>query len=382
MAVLRFLNGDAATGRLRFPPATVLSWCGGMLVMALALFIAHWEFELGLPQTMKSFAGWAKGWALLAVFPLIGAMLPIRPIVVVRALSWLSLQTLVLAPVFVFAELAGLPSVLYVSPLHVIASGPEFFDVSVFQLDEVTGKARWRFYSPWATAAAFLASIGFITALFERSQRLKLVGMLSAVVVFLMSGSRLSAVALPLVLVLMIVVSNATSPRAFAILAVVVTIGALLSQELVAAFENATDTFNSARADSSRVRAALGNIAVHRWSTEAPIFGHGVLEPGGHVVQRMMIGSHHTWWGLLFVKGAAGFAALALPFAVTSVALALRAQADRVARAALGILIAMLLFSFADNLEIIAYLMWPALILMGIALRRPIMNPFIGRLGS
>ena len=150
----------------------------------------------------------------------------------------------------------------------------------------------------------------------------------------------------------------------------------------VNAFGNAVDTFNNARAASSRVRTALADIAIHRWREEAPLFGHGILERGGHVVERMMIGSHHTWWGLLFVKGAVGFAALALPMAATVAALTMRAQADRMARPALGVVLAMLMFSLADNLEIIAYLMWPGLVLVGAALRRPILNPLVPRLGA
>jgi hypothetical protein len=44
--------------------------------------------------------------------------------------------------------------------------------------------------------------------------------------------------------------------------------------------------------------------------------------------------------------------------------------------------IAMLLFSFADNLEIVAYLVWPALLLLGIALGRPVASPYVQRLGA
>jgi len=367
---------------VRTPPATVGVWCVGMFAMAVALLIAHYDFELGFLQTVKSFIGWMKGWALLAIFPLIGATLSIRPLIVVRALSVLSLHTLALAPLFLMSEAVGLPQSLYISPLHVLASGPEFFDVTLYAIDDVTGKARWRFFSPWATAAAFLAGIGFIVAVYEKSLTYRIVGIASALAVFYMSGSRLSAVALPAVLILMVVGSTLINPRAWLVLAAVATLGVLLSHEVLSAIDTAVESFNNARAASSRVRAALGNIAVHRWMTEAPVFGHGILEPGGHVVERMMIGSHHTWWGLLYVKGAVGFVALAVPMTVTVAALVVRAQADRVARIGLGIVLSMILFSFADNLEVIAYQMWPALILLGIALARPVRNPLAPRLGA
>ena len=88
------------------------------------------------------------------------------------------------------------------------------------------------------------------------------------------------------------------------------------------------------------MRAALASIAYHRWVTEAPVFGHGIVERGPHLVQYMPIGSHHTWHGLLFVKGAVGFLGLAIPLAWSIVELALKAQADRVARAGLGVMLA------------------------------------------
>ena len=45
------------------------------------------------------------------------------------------------------------------------------------------------------------------------------------------------------------------------------------------------------------------------------IWGHGTVERGPHIVEYMPIGSHHTWNGLLFVKGMVGYAGLAVPMA-------------------------------------------------------------------
>lgn len=61
-----------------------LTWILGMSIMLIALVIAHFDYELGIPKLIKSSIGWAKGWALLAVFPLIGS-LNIRPQLIYRA---------------------------------------------------------------------------------------------------------------------------------------------------------------------------------------------------------------------------------------------------------------------------------------------------------
>jgi hypothetical protein len=364
-------------------PPCVAAWMAGMMAMLVALVIAHADFELGLVQLVKSTMGWIKGWALFAVFILAGAVMQIRAPVIYRATGILAVQTLMLAPVFVLASEIGLPSDLYVSPLSIIGGpGPEFFDVTLYALVDASGLARWRFFAPWSTAAAFLACIGFIFALHERWGPWKWAGMVSAIVVCVMSGSRTSVVALPLILVLVLIVSNVRRPEVLVGAAVLAVAVVLLTDDVVLAYEDLVDAFNSVRAASSRVRATLASIAYHRWITEAPLFGHGIVERGPHLVEYMPIGSHHTWHGLLFVKGAAGFAGLALPMAWSFVELSLKAQSDRVARAGLAVLLALALFSFGDNLEIVAYLIWPGLIVIGIALGRRTFSPYASYLGS
>jgi hypothetical protein len=124
--------------------------------------------------------------------------------------------------------------------------------------------------------------------------------------------------------------------------------------------------FTAARKDSSRVRAALGRIAKYRWEKEAPIWGHGVVEKGPHLVEYMPIGSHHSWFGLLFVKGIVGFLALALPMAWSFGDLTVKAQKSESAQVGLSMVLVLMFYTFGENLEILAYLFWPGLVMMGI----------------
>ena len=365
------------------PPLSVWVWVVGMAVMAVALIIGHIDFDHDLLQTMKSLIGWAKGWALMAIFILAGAMLRVRPQVIYRATSVLAVQTLALAPLFLIAGVIELPALLYVSPLSVLG-GPssDFYDVSLYATDETTGKLRWRFFAPWATAAACAAGIGMVFAIYERSRMWQAIGLACALAVCLMSGSRLSLVAIPVTLVGVALASNMLRPGVYAMLGVVATVAILAGNDIAAAYSDLTESFNNARAVSSRVRAGLQSIALHRWITEAPIFGHGIVERGPYIVHYMPIGSHHTWVGLLFTKGIVGLTALAVPMLWSGIVLTIKAQTDRVARVALGVLIIVFLASFGDNIEMLAYIIWPGLIIIGIALRRPIALPFRQRLGA
>jgi hypothetical protein len=356
---------------------TVILWVAGMLIMEVALIIAFLDFELGFAAMVKSSIGWMKGWALLAIFILAGAMLSIRPEIVYRASSNLAAQTLLLAPLLLLASLIGLPQELYVSPLQILGGpGPEFFDVTLYTTTDTSGLVRWRFFAPWATAAAFLAGFWFIFAMYETDKRLKVVALVSAVVVCLMTGSRSSVIVLPATVVLVLLISNVRRPEVLIGAALAAAAAVLLTDTIIMFYEDLSDAFYNARAASSRVRATLVSIASHRWQSDAFWFGHGTMERGPHLVEFMMIGSHHTWYGLLFVKGIVGFIALAIPLTVSLISLSLKAQVDRVARAGLGVLLATTLFSFGDNLEIIAYFIWPGLIIVGIAHGRPLRNPF------
>lgn len=85
-----------------------------------------------------------------------------------------------------------------------------------------------------------------------------------------------------------------------------------------------------------------------------------------HVVEFMPIGSHHTWAGLAFVKGMVGFYSLAIPMILIFFFLLIKAQTNPNAGTGLAILFILFLYTFGENLEILAYLYWPCLIMMGI----------------
>lgn len=352
----------------RLPPAIWL-WIGGMLMMLLALVVGHLDFQLGIAKTVKSSIGWAKGWALLAIFPLLGC-LNIRAAIVYRASMHLCLHTLLLMPLFVGAWLAGLPQTPYVSPLQVIGGpGPEFFALSLYEIDPGSGAPRWRLFTPWAPALGFVANVCFVFALQERDLRWRAVGIAGSVAMILMSGSRLALVALLVVWLAGWSLSRLRSTLAPFLAAGAAALSGLVALPLLEAFERFWQAFRAARAASTRVREALGRIAVERWSNEAPVWGHGIVERGPHLVEFMPIGSHHSWYGLLFVKGIVGALALALPLFYSLAQLVWWAGRLASARTGLAMALLLVLYTFGENLEILAYLIWPALVVIGIAHR-------------
>lgn len=353
--------------RIRIPGITWV-WILGMIVMQVALVIGHLDFNLGIPVMIKSSIGWAKGWAALALYPLAGC-LRIRPQVIYRAVCVVCLQTIVLSPLLIVAPLLHLPEILYVSPLKAVGGpGTTFFDVSLYEID-FDGSIRQRLFTPWGPALGFVANVYFILALQEQSPKWRRFGIIGSLFLAYICKSRLALVSILLTPTFTFFLSRLSRPFMLLFLGMVSTLSGILSPVLITLFDTIMTKFKEARSESSRVRSTLKDIAGYRWATEAPIWGHGIVEKGPHLVEYMPIGSHHTWYGLLFVKGIVGLLALAIPMILSFFVLLIKAQRQQTARAGLAILIILFLYTFGENLEILAYLFWPGLLVMGIAFK-------------
>lgn len=352
-------------------PASVWVWIAGMAAMLVILWIGHANFQLGMGKTIKSSVGWAKGWALIALFPLAGAVLSIRPEMIYRAICKLGLQTLVLLPIFLAAPIIALPERLWVSPLQILGgAGPDYFTAQLYTIEPGLGTPRWQFFAPWSPAAGMMGVVYVLIAAREKHLGWKAIGIAGGLALAIFSQSRLALVALALIAPFVWGTARLDRWYIWLLATPVVLALGVFGPILLELAETAMNEFSAARADSSRVRAVLGRIAIHRWETEAYWFGHGIVENGPHLVEYMPIGSHHSWYGLLFVKGLLGTTALALPLLVTTMVLIARSLQSATARVGLSMVLTLVLYSFGENLEILAYLYWPALIVIGIALRR------------
>ena len=351
-------------------PRPVLVWLGSMAIMLIILWIGHFNFDLGPAKTLKSSIGWAKGWALIALFPLAGAMLAVRPEVIYRAVCRLGLVTLILLPIFLFAPSLGLPERLWVSPLKIVGgAGTEYFAAQLFTIEPGIGRVRWQFFAPWSPAAGMMGVIYVYLAAKERNLFWKTIGITAGVALAILSQSRVAYVALVMVAPMVWVAARLNRGYLWMAAAPAMLALGFFGPALLELIDSFVAEFYAARADSSRVRATLARIAIDRWQNEAYWFGHGIVENGPHLVKYMPIGSHHSWYGLLFVKGLTGAIALAVPLTFTAIYLALRSSSNKIARIGLAMVIFLILYSMSENLEMLAYLYWPALIMIGIAFR-------------
>lgn len=348
----------------------ILVWILGALILELALIVGHLDFNLGFGKIIKSTIGWAKGWALLSVFIVLGFSCKIRYQVITRAACVIGLVAILITPFIIFAYVAGLPDHLYVSPLKILGgAGDEFFTVILYEIDPFNGSPRWRFFAPWAPAVGLVANIYFMCAWFEQDSKWRAIGLIGNALMITMAASRMGMIVLLLAPIAVWGLSRLTRSWLMVCAATAILLIAVFFEPLSNGLFSLLDEIKSARADSTRVRAALGNIALYRWQSEAFWFGHGVVESGTHLVEFMPIGSHHNWYGLLFVKGMVGMLAFAIPFALTFLVLLIKAQYQVSSRLALGMCLIIAFFSLSENVEALAYMTWPAWLLIGIGLR-------------
>ena len=373
LAVLALYLGPVIRSDLRATgsvPPVVWGWIIGMAVMLVALWVGHLDWGLGMKKTIKSSIGWAKGWALLALFPLIGAVLPIRRSVLVRGQCVIGLGTLILAPIMLAAPHVGLPERIFTSPLKAVGGpGPEYFSVYFFTWDPGSWTPRWQFYAPWSPFAALLGVCQVLFALEEKDRRWRRIGVAAGMLMIFASKSRMGLVGLAACTVGPRMMPLLLKGWAWQVVSGLTASLAVIGTALAAAAGDAVAAFKGARADSTRVRETLQRIATERWRAEAPWFGHGTVHPGSHAVEYMPIGSHHTWYGLLFVKGVVGYLAFAIPLAWQTLLVLRDAAMGPRGRLPLGLVMTIVLLTFGENVEIEAYLLWPALTMLGIHAR-------------
>lgn len=348
----------------------IWAWCIGMAAMLIILWVGHLNWQFTPAKIVRSTIGWAKGWALLALFPLAGAVLPIRRAVLIRGQCVVGAGVLCLLPLLLVAPMLGLPERLYTSPLKFLGGpGSEYFAVFLYSIDPSSMSPRWQFFAPWSPFAALLGVTMVLFALEEHASRWRAVGVAAGIAMVLFSKSRMGLVGLVICPLAPSILHRLSVARSWQVLAGVVLVSTIASGWIERHIWALVQAFKEARADSTRVRATLQRIATERWQEEAVWFGHGRVAPGGHIVEYMPIGSHHTWYGLLFVKGVLGVVALLVPL-LWQTGLAVRdSMSSRRGILPLGLILVFLLMSFGENIEIEVYLFWPSLLIFGIHVR-------------
>jgi len=355
-------------------PWIIYLWGIYSLIILVATYAGITDFNLGTNVLLRSILGWLTSSTIMPLFLLSGC-LNIRAKLIYRAVCILCLQSLIAIPIAYAAYYLNLPGILYSSPIEkLIQNGPIFHDVGFYTSDYGADNVRLFLFTPWCPALGLVSNVYFFMVLQESNKTWRYIGIVGAIAMNLVSLSRAGLVTLPAVLIMIWSLRNLTRPEIQITAGIISFIAGIFSTTLTNAATEFADRFYSSRADSSRVRAALQRVAIDAWK-EAPVWGHGTQKPGPPVLANLPIGSHHTWVGLLYTKGLVGFLALLLPILCSFLDLLIKARHSQIAETALSILLVLLFFSFGEQIDILAYIFWPALIIIGIAFKENIGKP-------
>ncbi len=361
---------DTPTKEKIYIPVSVWLWIIAVLVVEIALIMAHIDFDLGWSKMIfTTVNSWGRSWALMALFPLIGC-LNIRPQLIYRAACILCLQSLVLTIFCYLINLANLSLPAYISPLVMFKGPSSNYMVDLFVLGGDAGEDRQfrlQLFTNFANNLGIVGNIYFFITSQEANKRWRLIGMIGAAAMVIGSGSRSTIFSLALVPILTWLLTSFTPSLQIAA-GVTSLITGMIAPQIIDFLDN---TWNKAikgyRSSSAVVRKRLEEVALNRW-TEAPIWGHGfVAERGPKYTEHMPIGSHNQWPDLLYIRGFVGFSAILVVMLCTTADLIIKAQKSAIAKAALSIYLVLWISTTAVDIEASAYLYWPGLIITGIA---------------
>ncbi len=361
------------TERINIPPLAWL-WVACVAVLLPVLIIAHLDFDVSLVRLFKSLLKWSRGWAVWALLLLISS-LKIRPKLVYRAITILCIQSLPAIFLSYLAFALKFPEYLLVSPLHRFGGDADFYTVFSFIRDGQHNLPRITLYSPWAPNLAMMGMVYYFVVRQEKNQKLKFIATIATVIMIVTPLSRTAIVCFPFLILLTWVLTHLAQPVIYFITGICTFLIGLFSTVILDFLEVFIARFHSLRASSSAVRIALVRISLDRWWNDAPIWGHGFTPPSGsRYTDYLPIGTSGcgTWVNLLYTKGIVGFSVIFVAIFCTFIDVLRKAQKNPIAKVGLSTMLVFLLFSFIEELDLLAYIYWPGILVIGLAIQEKV----------
>jgi len=354
---------------------TVWIWIFAMLTIEMCIIVSHINYDLGLVQIIRTSVGWARQWGLFALFPLAGH-LRIRPQIIYRAVCILSLQCVIVVVLDNLVSLFHLPVLSFTSPLKVLGGGNALYTVKFFN-NSIAQRNDFQLFAGWPTILGLISVIYFHFACQDLDKRWRRIGIWSYTFLVFASQSRVAILSFAITLFVSKVLTNWFRPKALFITGLIASLSGIAlpkAVDLLLAVKNFFDNYRGKdSADSGQLRSYINRMTLARWQSESPIWGHGVIEEFGNgprITYGIPLGTHSTWFAILYNHGVVGFFALALAFLCSFLTLTISSQSSELSRMGLTIIIVLVIFGFSEPLQVWAYIYWAPLLILGMALNK------------
>ena len=356
-------------------------WLIACLAIEFAMLVAHFNYDLGLQLMIFSTVNnWYRRWAIIPMF-IMGGHFYIRPKLMYRVGCIIAIEAAAVIILGTILAIIGVPEVKYFSVLSVFGGGEDHYRVVLFQnaLEE-----RIYSFAPWYTATGTLGNFFFFLAWEEKVAKWRIAGIVSALIMVVVSQSRAALICIPFVLIIIWLLKNMFNPRVQLLSSLTCFLVGIFSTQIGKTIGFAQEQFTNFRGKdslySSRTRNILYRMTIDRWWNDAPIWGHGrVPEEGPRLVGLMPIGTHNTWLGGLYTFGLVGFLAFAIAVVFSFFNLIIQTRKSNTAKVGLCLFISLFVSTFTDSVEYINYVYWSALLFIGVALREPQEQIELGR---
>ena len=355
---------------------SVWVWVIAMLMIEVTIVISHINFNLGLTQIIRTSVGWSRQWALLALFPLAGH-LKIRPQIIYRAVCILAPQCLVVVAVDTLAALVRLPVISFFSPFKILGGGNALWEVEFFS-NAIMRRNDFKLFAGWPTILGMISVIYVYCAWQETDPKWRRIGVFTYLFLIFASQTRTAIACLIITFVLWQVLNYWSHPRLLFVAAFSCSFIGILLPKLTDWFNVLKDFVENFRgkdsADSGQLRGYINRMTLARWQSDAPIWGHGVIAEfgeGPRITQGIPLGTHSTWFAILYNHGLVGFMSLLIAFLYSFFHLFIKSIKHRdatTAKIGLMTLIVLAVFGFTEPIQVWAYVYWSLLLMLGIAL--------------
>lgn len=381
--------GGAVVLFIRRPPrqplirAVSLLWIAVGLMQALSTTVNWATAEdpgVGLLRGLGSFV--TTGWMLIGIAIGVGGEAGLATPRITRAICVHAGWILLFTGFSLFAAHGlGWPELIVPSPLGLLVPGD--LPVVRFQMRMIfytsdslldSRSMRLTLFYPWATALALAGATALLVGTADRLRPWRLLAAAAGIVAVLLSYSRSAVLCLTGALLVLAFLRLSGVGRA----AVLLAAGLALNLALLGGFDpvetarSVQEGFTNVRAGSSAARALVYELS---WAHffDRPILGHGWMSPPvARWLSSMPMGSHSSFYGVLYLGGIATFAVLCLAYVGTLAAAVLRLRdRPREGPVAFVLLLLMGVVAAGESINILVPSLLATFVWLGGALRRP-----------
>jgi O-Antigen ligase len=373
-AILLVLGFDIDNLTKASLPWCNLAWLGMVLAVLITNILGLSERNFDILKTFATLFTIFKGYFLIFSCMTLPFWHSIRINVIVRAVAWMCVGSMVVLGIQLLILAALGPQESFLPPLARLIPGEKaslMLKFAIIQPFFGISLPRTDLYTPDPPILGVFALLCFFICLGETNSRLRKFALTGCIVSLIISQSRLAWICFPLAFIIIACFHSGLARQSYLWIASFTSLFCakfgLTIQDLIS---KPLESFNSARADSSKDRELVVSATIDAWK-ESPWLGWGVMDksfifPWGNGDVQLPLGTFSSYAQVLYLHGVFGFTFFIISLISTLYTFGKPAiRGNRICQQAFASLIALYLLCQATNLSWMAIYFWFYFIWLG-----------------